>query len=314
MIANRPKKVFISTSSFAQYDSLPIRLLVTEGMEVQLNPYKRKLMLDECLDLYKDIDGLVAGTEALTAEVLRSAEKLKVISRCGTGVDSIDREVAAELGIKIFTTPDAPTQAVAELTIGLMLDLLRTISEQSNQLKLGKWKQGMGYLLSGKTLGILGLGRIGKRVVELTQPFNLKYIAWDVSPDRQFASRFNIELTSLGKLLRKADIVTIHLPYTLELEGVIGDRELSLMKQEAFLLNTARGGLVDETALYKALKEGEISGAALDTFEQEPYTGPLRQVDNVILTPHIGSYAREARVEMEVQAAKNLIEGLREER
>lgn len=304
-------KVFISTTSFAQYDASPLKLLRDVDMEVQVNPYRRKLTLDECLNLYKDIDGLIAGTEALTAEILKSARNLRVISRCGAGADNIDGQVAQELGIKVFTTPDAPTQAVAELTIGLMLDLLRTISMEDRLLRSERWQKNMGNLLSGKTLGILGLGRIGRRVVELTQPFDLKYIAWDISPDRQVADRYSIKFTGLDELLSGADIVTIHLPYASELKAIIGERELNLMKREAVLLNTARGGLVDEAALYNALKERRIAGAALDVFEQEPYTGPLKEVDNIVLTPHIGSYAKEARVEMEVQAVKNLIKGLK---
>ena len=304
------KKVFISTSSFAKHDALPLRLLKDAGLDIQLNPYGRKLTRDECLGLYQDIDGLVAGTEALTAEILRSASNLRVISRCGAGADSIDMGVAKELGIKVFTTPDAPTQAVAELTIGLMLDLLRGISMEDRLIRTDVWQKHMGNLFSGKTLGILGLGRIGKRVVELTQPFNLKYIARDISPDRQFADKHSIEFIGLDELLSKADIVTIHLPYAPELKGIIGEREFSLMKRDSFLLNTARGGLVDETALYKALREKRIAGAALDVFEQEPYSGSLTELDNIILTSHIGSYAKEARVEMEVQAVKNLLQGL----
>lgn len=303
------KRVFISTSSFAQYDASPLKLLKDAGVDVGVNPYGRKLTPDECLSLYKDIDGLIAGTEVLTAGVLRSARKLKVVSRCGAGTDSIDIEAARELGITVFTTADAPTQAVAELTIGLMLDLLRGISREDRSIRVGVWPKNMGNLLSGKTLGILGLGRIGRRVVGLTQPFNLKYIAWDISPDRQFAAKYSIEFIGLDELLVKADIVTIHLPYTSELKGIIGGRELNLMKAGAFLVNTARGGLVDEAALYDALKERKIAGAALDVFEQEPYSGSLTELDNIILTSHIGSYAREARVEMEIQAVKNLLQG-----
>jgi len=304
-------RVFISTSSFAEYDKLPLKLLNDAGMNVQLNPYQRKLTKDECLSLYNDIDGLIAGTEALTAGILKSSRNLRVISRCGAGTDSIDMEAAKELGIKVFTTPDAPTQAVAELTIGLILNLVRGISLEDRSVRSGGWQKNMGNLLSKKTLGILGLGRIGKRVVELTQPFNLKYIAWDNSPDRHFADKYGIEFTGLDELLTKADIVTIHLSYASELKGIIGGRELKLMKRDAFLLNTARGGLVDEGALSNALKERRIAGAALDVFEQEPYTGPLAKLDNVILTPHIGSYAVESRVDMEVQAVKNLIKGLK---
>ncbi len=303
-------KVFISTSSFAEHDASPLQLLKGAGMDVQLNPHGRKLTLKECLNLYGDIDGLIAGTEALTAEVLRAASNLKMISRCGAGADNVDQEAAKELGIKVFTTPDAPTQAVAELTIGLMLALLRGVSTGDHLVKSGEWQKHMGNLLSGKTLGILGLGRIGKRVVEITRPFDLKYIAWDNSPDRQFADKHRIEFSRLDELLRRADIITIHLPYTSELEGIIGQRELGLMKEGAFVINTARGGLVDEGALYIALKERKIAGAALDVFGQEPYNGRLTELDNIILTPHIGSYAKEARVEMELQAVKNLLQGL----
>lgn len=303
--------VFISTTSFAQWDNTPLRMLEDAGFSTRLNPYGRKLTLNECLSLYHDIDGLIAGTEALTAEVLKSASKLKVISRCGAGIDNVDTKMAEELGIKVFATPDAPTQAVAELTVGLILNLLRGICAEDRSIRSGGWKKHMGNLLSGKTLGILGLGRIGKRVVELTTAFGLRYIAWDISPDKQFADKHKVSFRDLDQLLKEADIITIHLPYSSKLKGIIGEREFRLMKRDAFLINIARGGLVDEGELCKALKEGRIAGAALDVFDQEPYTGSLRELDNIILTSHIGSYAKEARVEMEVQAAKNLIEGLK---
>lgn len=306
-------RVFISTSSFAKYDASSLDLLKDAGLNVQLNPHSRKLTTGECLSLYQDIEGLIAGTEALTAEVLKSTRNLKVISRCGVGTDGIDMAAAKKLGIKVFTTPDAPTQAVAELAIGLMLDLLRGISKEDLSVRDGKWPKNMGNLLSGKILGIVGLGRIGRRVVELTKPFKLEYIACDNVPDERFAKKHLVELASLYNLLAKADIVTIHLPYTPELKNIIGEKELGLMKQDAFLINTARGGLVDEAVLYNALKNRKIAGAALDVFEQEPYTGPLTELDNVILTSHIGSYAKEARVEMEMQAARNLIEGLKDD-
>jgi len=308
---NHQIRIFISTSSFAKYDASPLKLLKDAGLDVELNPCGRKLTPDECKELYQDIDGLIAGTEALTSEILKSASNLRVISRCGVGTDNIDKQVAEELGIKVFATPDAPTQAVAELTVGLILALLRGIPIEDRSVRAGGWPKSMGGVLSGKTLGILGLGRIGRRVVELTTPFNLKYIAWDNSPDRQFAAKYSIELTGLDELLKRADIITIHLPYTSELKGIIEERELSLMKGDTFLINTARGGLVVEVALYKALKQKRIAGAALDVFEQEPYTGSFTELDNIILTSHIGSYAKEARVEMEIQAVKNLIEGLK---
>ena len=308
----RRPRVLVTTSSFADWDDKPLRLLEDAGLEVQLNPYGRKLTPDECTTLFRDMDGLVAGTEALTAEILKSAERLKVISRCGVGTDNIDMEVARELGIEVLTTGDAHVQAVAELTLGLMLDLLRRVSTQDRLVRSGVWKKSMGSLLSGKTLGILGLGRVGRRVVELTAPFDLRYVAWDVSPDQQFAEKWGVAFVELDELLMESDIVTLHLPYASELKGFIAERELGLMKSDALLVNTARGALVDEVALHAALEEEAISGAALDVFDQEPYTGRLGELDSVILTPHIGSYARETRLEMEIQAAKNLLQGLRD--
>ena len=303
-------RVFISTSTFAEYDTSPLQLLKDAGLSIELNPHGRKLTTEECLNLYKDIDGLIAGTEALNAEVLKSARNLKVISRCGAGTENVDQEAAREMGIKVFITPDAPTQAVAELTIGLMLDLLRGIATADHLIKSDVWRKNMGNLLAGKTLGILGLGRIGKRLVELTRPFDLQYLAWDKSPDRQFADKYGIKFRELDELLNTADMITIHLPYASELKGIIGERELGLMKGSALVINAARGGLVDEAALYNSLKDKKIAGAALDVFEQEPYSGPLTELDNTILTPHIGSYAKEARIEMEILAVKNLLQGL----
>ena len=303
-------KIFISTSSFAKYDSLSLKILESAIMEYQLNPFGRKLSQEECLNFYQDINGLIAGTESLTAELLKSAKKLKVISRCGTGLDNVDLEAAKELGIKVFITPDGPTQAVAELTVGLMFNLLRRISMEDRLIRTGVWEKYMGNLLTGKTLGILGLGRIGRKVVELTVPFSLNYLAWDSSPDQEFAANYKVEFRKLNEILKEADIVTVHLPYSPELKNFISDKQIKLMKKDAFLINAARGGLVDEAALYKALKEKRIAGAAIDVFEQEPYQGPLKELDNVILTPHIGSYAKEARIEMEIQAVKNLLQGL----
>jgi D-3-phosphoglycerate dehydrogenase len=303
-------RVFISTSTFAEHDKTPLKLLQDAGVDVAVNPYRRKLTADECRQLYQDIDGLIAGTESLTSEILRSAKRLRVLSRCGAGTDNVDMKAAKELGIKVFNTPDAPTQAVAELAIGLMLDLLRGISTADRQIRASTWSKNMGHLLKGKTLGIVGLGRIGRRVVALTETFHPHYIACDVAPDRQFGDKYNIKFVSLEALLKRADIISVHLPYGPELKGIISAEKIGLMKPEAFLINTARGELVDEAALNSALKEKRIAGAALDVFGQEPYTGPLKERDNVILTPHIGSYAEEARVEMEVQAVKNLLQGL----
>jgi D-3-phosphoglycerate dehydrogenase len=302
---NQRMKVFVSTSSFAEHDDLPVRLLKDAGLDIQLNPYGRKLAADECLNLYKDIDGLIAGTETLMAEVLKSARKLKVISRCGVGMDSIDLEAARQQGIKVFNTPDSPTVAVAELTVGLMLALLRHVPYMDRDIRAGKWQKRMGNLLQGKKVGIIGLGRIGQKVAELVTGLGAQVVYCDPA-----VTGVDYNRTSLDELLPQSDIVSLHLSTAVNNAPLLGDRELRSMKQGAWLINCARGGVVDEEALGQLLTEGWLSGAALDVFGQEPYTGPLAKLDNVILTPHIGSYAVESRVDMEVQAARNLIKGL----
>ena len=299
-------KIFISTSSFAEHDALPFTLLNDAGMDVQVNPYGRKLTPDECLSLYKDIDGLIAGTEALTAEVLKSSKKLKVISRCGVGMDNIDLEIARQQGIHVFNTPDIPTMAVAELTVGLMLALLRHVPHGDRDIRGGKWQKRMGNLLLEKKVGIIGLGRIGQKVAELVLGLGAQVVYCDPA-----VNRTDYTPMSLDELLSQADIVSLHLSGGAKDAPLLGDRELQSMKQGSWLINCARGGVVDEEALCRVLQEGWLSGAAVDVFEQEPYAGPLAKLDNVILTPHIGSYAVESRVDMEVQAVKNLIKGLK---
>jgi len=307
-------KILISTSSFGAHDKSPVRLLESHGFEVVFNPYKRKLKLEEVAELAKDCDGIIAGTEPLTEEVFEKLPHLEAISRCGASSDNVDMEAARKRRIAVKTTPDAPTQAVAELTVAFILNVLRQISFMDRQVRSGAWSKEMGGLLSGKTVGIIGLGRIGKRVTELLRPFGIKILASEPKPDKKWVKENKVSLTSLEELLKESDIVTLHIPYTEENCNLINAKRLKIMKRGAILINTSRGGLVDEEAIYQALKSGHLSGAALDAMEVEPYCGPLKELNNVILTPHIGSYALEARVQMEMEAAKNLIGMLTEER
>jgi len=304
-------KVLISTSSFGEYDKSPVRLLESHGFEVVFNLYKRKLRLEEVAELAKDCDGIIAGTEPLTEEVFKKLHHLKAISRCGAGLDNVDVEAARKHGIAVKSTPDAPTQAVAELTVALILNVLRRINFMDRQVRSGAWSKEMGQLLSGKTVGIIGLGRIGKRVAELLRPFGVKILASEPKLDKKWVEKNKVRLTFLEELLRESDVVTLHIPYAEQNRNLINAERLKIMKRGAILVNTSRGGLVDEDALYRALKSEHLGGAALDVMEVEPYRGPLKELNNVILTPHIGSYALEARVQMEIEAAKNLIDMLR---
>ncbi len=299
------KKVFISTSTFAEFDTAPVELLRRSGFEVDLNPLRRALTKDEILKLASGAHGLIAGTELIDAEILKALKDLKVISRCGSGTDNVDLKAAKELNIKVFNTPDGPTLAVAELTVGLILDSLRHISDMDRQLRAGKWKKQMGSLLHKKNIGIIGFGRIGNRVAKLLAQFEPNLAFYDIvaqKGDRCCA------LKPLSELLSWADVVTLHCSAQDD-KPVIGKEELKQVKKGCILVNVSRGSAVDEDALYEALKSGRLGGAALDVFNIEPYSGRLRELDNVILTPHIGSYAKEARIEMEMQAVKNLLSG-----
>ena len=302
-------KVLVSTSSFATFDSSPIKKMEAKGLQVVLNPYKRTLTVAESIELLQGVSGLIAGTEKLNKEVLESAKELKVISRCGTGMESVDLNTAKTLGIRVVNTPEAPIQAVAELTLGLILALLRHIPLSDRGMRAGIWKKNMGTLLQEKTIGIVGLGRIGKRVCLLLYPFNVTIVAYDVIPDHTFASSSGIRMVDLEELLRVSDIVSVHVSST---ECIIGVNELKKMKKSGVLVNISRGSVVDEDALIDALRKGEITGAALDVFAEEPYSGPLTELDNVVLTPHTGSYAKESRIEMETQAVDNLLNAFKE--
>lgn len=300
-------KVLISTTSFGVFDDQPFQLLVNASLETIVNPYGRKLTRQETVELGKDAVGIIAGTEDLNAEILEQLGQIKVISRCGVGTDNVDMEAAKDLGVKVFNTPYGPTQAVAELTIGLILTLIRKISLMDRELRSGVWRKHMGNLLQGKRVGIIGFGRIGNRVGNLLVPLGCRvsYCDPEISEAKVQYPRLNLQ-----DLLSQSDIVCIHISWT-NSDGYLLDRhELRSMKKGAWLINCSRGGVVNEHVLFELLKEDHLAGAALDVFEIEPYSGPLAELDNVILTPHTGSYAKEARVKMELEATRNLLDGL----
>ena len=299
-------KVLIGPSTFGEHDPAPLVHLAEAGCDIIENPYKRRLTRDEVLKLLSDkVTGLIAGLEPLGRDVLEKT-RLRVISRCGVGTSNIDLEAARELCIKVRSTPDAPTTSVAELTIGAMINTLRQISRMDMDLHGGRWAKQIGVQLEGKAVAIIGLGRIGRKVASLLKGFNVKLIAVDPNLSGKVDG---VEICSLEEALPKADIVTIHSGGESQ---IMGSNEFKLIKDGAFLLNAARGGVVDETALIEALDNGKIKGAWIDTFNIEPYTGPLKSYSQVILTPHAGSYTVECRKIMETEAVNNLISAFRE--
>lgn len=299
------KIVAVTTSSFAEYDKAPLEILRKAGYKVVTNSYKRRLRAEEVLKLCKDAVGIIAGTESLDSSVLSKLPYLKAISRCGAGVENIDLNFTGKHKIKIYNTPDAPTQAVAELTVGLILNLLRKINQMDYGIKNGKWEKLMGNLLAGKKIGIIGFGRIGRRVAELLRAFNCEIAYHDPFVKNKLLSFKRI---AKEKLLAWADIVTIHASTG---EMVLGAKELKLMRKGAWLVNVSRGMAIKEGALCDALRRNLLRGAALDVFSQEPYNGKLTKLTNVVLTSHIGSYAKESRITMEEQAVENLLKGLK---
>lgn len=295
------KKILIGPSSFAALDSSPLDLLFKNGFEVIDNPYKRKLTKGELFELLSDdVIGLVAGLEPLDREVLKKSS-LEVISRVGSGLSNIDLGAAEDLGIKVCYTPYGPTTAVAELTVGVILSMIRMVPRMDRALHQGKWQKMIGSQLKGKTVLIIGLGRIGCKVAELLSPFKVNVIAVDPYLD---SCPVDGKLMSLADALPLADIITIHSSGE---DCLIGDKEFLLMKKGVYLVNAARGGLVSEQALIRALEEERVAGAWLDSFDQEPYQGPLVDFEQVVLTPHIGSYTFECRQQMESEAVENLI-------
>lgn len=303
------KKIAITTTGFGVYSKSPLDLLRKNGYEATLNPYGRKLMPDEFVDIAKDAIGIIAGTENIAEKELKKMAKLKVISRCGIGLDNVDVKSAKNLGIKVFNTPDAPTIAVAELTVGLIIALLRKIPLADRETRSKTWKKRMGNLICGKQVGIVGFGRIGKKVANILKAMGGRVYFTDPNITKKTIGSFS--KVRFDWLLEKSDIISLHLSYSKNSRKLFSKKEISRMKNGAFLINCSRGGIVDERVLYKALKSGKLGGAAMDVFEEEPYYGPLSKLGNVVLTPHIGSYAVESRMQMEKEAALNLIKGLK---
>lgn len=305
--------IAITTSSFGQYDSRAFNLLRRKKIKVFINKMGKTLNQKETLNIVQGCGGVIAGTEKYSREILKKLPDLRIISRCGAGDDNIDLEASQEFGIKVYTTPVGPTRAVAELVIGLMLSLLRHIPLMDRQLRAGQWQKKMGCLLMDKKIGIVGFGRIGREVGRLSALLGARIYYHDPflnnKPGFSFASPVEFKT-----LLKDSDILSLHLPLNEENKHSIGAKELAMMKPNAFLINCSRGGIVDESILYAFLRKNKLAGAALDVFGCEPYYGPLCQLDNVILTPHVGSYAQEARIQMEFEAVQNLLRGLNNQR
>jgi len=301
----------VMTHPFGQLNAEPRTVLEASGWDIRYNPYNRRLKACEVPDLVHDAWGMVAGTEPYTREVIEKSPNLRVIARVGVGFDNIDFTACRERDITVTYTPEAPADGVAELTVAQIINLLRHVHESDRSVREGVWNRFVGFLLREKKIGILGVGRIGKRVVKLLQPFQPQLYGCDLEPDLKFGEQYDMPWLSMNDLFSTCDLVSVHVPLSSSNIHLVGRHELQQMPEGGYLVNIARGKVVDEDVLLDLLRSGHLRGAALDVFEEEPYEGPLAKLPNVALTAHMGASARQSRFLMELGAAEDCMRVLR---
>lgn len=307
-------RILITSRMFGVLDREPIDLLLREGYEIVEPPYRgTTLGEDRLLELIEDVDAAIVGDDYFTAAVIAKANRLKIIAKYGVGVDRIDLKAASEKAIVVSNVPGGNKHAVADLTLTLMLAISRQLVKAHEVVKQSGWSVVTGREITRKMLGVVGMGQIGKEVIRRAKGFQMNIIAYDPFPDRAFAQEHSVRLASAEELMRLSDFVSLHMPSLPSTRRFIDERMIALMKPDAYLINTARGDIVDESALVKALQERRIAGAALDTLDQEPpeEQHPLLHMDNVIVTPHIAGHSHEANFTIGMSAARSVIGVLR---
>jgi len=301
------RKILISPGSFGKINNDALDFLSAAGFDYELNPYGKTLTEDQCIELLADKVGIIAGTEPITEQTFAKNPQLQYVCRFGVGMNNVDLLAAQKRGIPVENTPSGHVEGVAELCLGGILSICRHIGSAHHNMKIGTWKKPMGTLLKDKVAGMIGFGQVAQRVAEYLQPFGCKVIATDIQWNEAQAKRMNVTRVSLEELLSQSEIVSLHLPLMNETRNIIGEEELAQMKKNVIIVNTSRGGLIDEAALFSFLSENDSARAYIDTFENEPYRGELTTLDNILLTPHMGSYAKEVRVNMEMETVEKTI-------
>lgn len=309
-------RVLIGSRSFGQVFKEHLHALEEAGCQIIPNAVGgRAYRESELLDAIPGVDAIITGTDEITGKVVAAADRLKTIAKHGVGLETIDLAAAKARGIVVSYTPGAIHDSVADLTMALLLAVARRIVSADSTTRQGQWKAFWGVELAGKTLGIVGLGRIGKAVAARAKGFGMALIAADPFPDVVFASEHGIRLVSLDELLATADVVTLHAAAEQVAGGMlIGEAELARMKAGSILINTARGALVDEAALASALTSGRLFGAGIDAFVNEPPVGsPLLQLENVVLAPHMGGRTIDGQRRQGEMCLENCLRALRGE-
>lgn len=302
-------KILVTPTSFkSKTNKKAIEKLHSFADEIIYNDYGRPLTSIELKEMIKDCDGYIAGLDYIDKEVIENANNLKVISRYGSGCDRVDINACIENGVILTNTPGSNSNAVAELTLGLLLSVIRKIPMLDQNTKSGGWIRNTGIELSNKTIGIIGLGAIGKCVAKGAQGFSMKVLAYDPYIDLEYAKSNDVQPVDLEYLIKNSDVLSLHVPLNNDTKNIISYKEFELMKDNVILINTSRGGLINESATIEYLKNGKLGGLGLDAFQDEPPKNCKDfQFDNVVLTPHTGAHTSEATEKMALMAVDNLI-------
>jgi D-3-phosphoglycerate dehydrogenase / 2-oxoglutarate reductase len=301
-------KALITTVPFADKNRLPLEQLESAGIEYLINPLGRRLKESELAEMAVGFDVLIAGTEPITEQVFSRAPSIRHVSRVGIGLDSVDLLAAAKRGIRVSYTPDAPAPAVAELTVALMLSLLRSVHVANLQLHNGHWQRHFGRRIAEVTVGIIGAGRIGARVLRRIPAFGTpRVLVNDTNPNLKLDPHLKLEWVGKDEIYNQADLISVHVPLTVHTKNMIRREQLLQMKPDALLINCSRGGIVNEHDLAEVMRSGHLGGAAIDVFEHEPYSGELSKIDRCLLTAHMGSMSVDCRVRMEIEATEESV-------
>lgn len=308
-------KVLITTVPFAENNSKPLDLLKLNNISYTINPLNKKLTENELFELLKDHEAIIAGTEIISQRVISKSNHLKIISRVGIGLDGVDLTAAKKNNVLVSYTPDAPAPAVAELTLGLMLSLLRSIHLANNDLHEKKWKRLFGRRIEEITIGLIGYGRIGQRVAKHLEGFSArKILINDLAQDPSIQLIKNAEWSTKENIYQQADVISLHLPLNYDTKNLITKEQLLSFKKDALIINTSRGGIINEQDLYDVLSSGHLAGAAIDVFENEPYEGQLTNLKSCLLTSHMGSMSVDCREKMELEATEEVIRFFKKEK
>ena len=299
--------IYVALQQFCEQDERPRRLLEDAGLTVRLNTLGHRLKPEEMATQLREADAVLAGVEPYDATLLAQLPRLRCISRCGIGTDTIDLAAAQQRGIAILTTVDEVVEPVAQMTVAMMLALARNLPLHGAEAREGQWRKHTGHLLSEWTIGLVGFGRIGRAVERYLRVFGPRVIVSDPHVNADTLPE-QVQLCDLAALLAKSDVVSLHAGRRPEDGPLIGRQALDVMKQGSRLVNTARGYLVDEAALKEALASGHLAGAALDVFAAEPYTGPLAKMPQVLCTPHVSTLTVVSRAAMELRCAQNVVD------